>query len=91
MNANSRYAINRLVTLRGSDGKIRNTIIPNFPAQLLFNYTYYKWNQIDRIDLVSYDFYGNEQSWWMIGEANPEILDWTTIPIGTVIRIPSVK
>ncbi len=91
MNSDSRYATNGTVNLRGSDGRVRTTILPKNPSQLLFNYSYYKWTQDDRVDLVAYDFLGRENAWWMLGEANPEILDWTTVPVGTIIRLPSVK
>lgn len=91
MRADSRYADHQIVPLRGKDGRVRNTILAKEPELLTFDYSLYSWRQDDRVDLVAFDFYGVEESWWLIGEANPEILDWNSVPIGTIIRIPSVQ
>lgn len=53
-------------------------------------FTYYQTTADDTIDMLAYSFIGKGQYWWMIANANPEILDWNELVPGTVIRIPYV-
>lgn len=43
----------------------------------------------DRLDLVSYSYYGTSNYWWVIAIAN-EILDPFDVPVGTNLRIPPI-
>lgn len=56
----------------------------------LVSYYQHTYNQGERLDLLSYKYYNTPSFWWAIAEFNPEILDFTNIPAGTVIRIPRV-
>lgn len=42
----------------------------------------------DRIDLISYQYYGDPQLWWVIMDANPQYLTPWDIPPGAVLNIP---
>tara|TARA_R100000541_G_scaffold16323_1_gene25985 strand:- start:1141 stop:1461 length:321 start_codon:yes stop_codon:yes gene_type:complete len=44
----------------------------------------------DRLDLLAYDYYGDETLWWIISRANPDITrrDSFFIKLGVQIRIP---
>lgn len=43
----------------------------------------------NRIDLIALKYYNSASLWWVIAEANTDILfDSQTIPQGTVLRIP---
>lgn len=44
----------------------------------------------DRLDLLAYDYYGDESLWWIISRANPETTrrDSFFIKSGVQIRIP---
>ena len=42
----------------------------------------------NRLDLVSYQMYGTPLYWWVIAEASG-IKDPMTVPVGTVLRVPS--
>ena len=44
----------------------------------------------DRLDLLAYDYYGDETLWWVISRANPETTrrDSFFIKSGVQIRIP---
>lgn len=44
----------------------------------------------ERLDQLSERYFKNPQMWWAIPEVNPEILDFTNIAPGTIIRIPNV-
>jgi hypothetical protein len=86
----SRYNRNSVVALARPDGSVRTTILHNPPTPATAAVTYYTWGEADRTDLVAYAFLGDERSWWLIADVNPEIADWTWIAPGTVIRIPHV-
>lgn len=86
---NSRYqtATTQIVTdSRGTHQSVNTA----GPVDVVFAFTYYQWTEYDTIDGVAYVSYGDGKLWWQIGQANPEILDWTRVAPGTVIRIPSV-
>ena len=44
----------------------------------------------DRLDLLAYDYYGDETLWWIIRRANPDVTkrDSFFIKTGVQIRIP---
>ena len=44
----------------------------------------------DRLDLLAYDYYGDEELWWVISRANPDVTrrDSFFIKSGVQIRIP---
>lgn len=85
----SRYQRNLLGTVLSDTGIPRQAILHRFPQAQTLQVVSHLWTLYDRIDLLAYRYFNNETFWWMIAEANPRILDWTNIPIGSVIRIPS--
>ena len=44
----------------------------------------------NRLDIISFEQYGNVKFWWAIAIANNIIDAFTEIPIGTVLRIPAI-
>ena len=64
------------------------TDYPKFP--LRETDIYYVTQQGDRLDLLAYDYYGDERLWWVISSANPDITrrDSFFIKSGVQIRIP---
>ena len=48
----------------------------------------YQLRQRDDIDLLSYRFFGSEQLWWRILDANPLVHPFDLEP-GTVLEIPN--
>ena len=72
------------------DGRLGSTRATAFrsPVTQEKEVQYWFWRQEDRIDIVATRFYGDPEQWWRIMDANPEIFDPLTIPIGTKIRIP---
>ena len=72
-----------------------------FPSARRFRYTEYRVTEGDRVDTIANDFYGDARLWWIIANANPEILDWFNMDVpahegvpftgmtpGYVLRIP---
>lgn len=86
---NSRYANSTLVTDTKPDGTNIIVITPSDAVSYTFTYTFYTVNGSDRIDTISNAFYGDPTLWWKIGDANPEIMKWDSVPPGTIIRIPN--
>lgn len=53
-------------------------------------YLEYTWKAGDRLESLAMKFYRDPEYWWIIAEANPEVIDIQNIPAGTTLRIPSV-
>lgn len=86
---NSRYVGAVIETAVGPKDDTRQVMQVRFPKSRRVMYTYYRVVGGDRIDTIAHDFYGNGQLWWMIADANPEIMDWLDLPPGEVIRVPN--
>ncbi len=90
INTNSRYANNRIVAVEDTKGKTRPTIVIPPPDEQRIHYSTYVWQDGDQIEYLSWSAYGDEQAWWVIADANPEIMFWNDLPRGTKVRVPSV-
>lgn len=55
-----------------------------------FSFTLHQITDDDRIDTLADRYLQSVDSWWMICDANPEVLDWINLPPGLIIRIPFV-
>ena len=86
--ANSRYAGNVITPVTDANGVTRQTILPTEPADKAYQVRFYTWRMSDRLDTVAYRTYGDERLWWLIADANPEVTNLFSIPVGTVVRIP---
>ena len=66
----------------------RSTRYPEIPKDV--NDTYAITTDGDRLDLLSQQFYGDVNLWWIIASGNPDIIPQNSlfIPGGTEIRIP---
>lgn len=60
------------------------------PVDRSFAFTFYQTEYGDTPDMLGYRFFGRGQLWWLLADANPEIMDWHALPVGTILRIPSV-
>lgn len=88
VSADSRYAGNVITPVTDAAGVTRPTILPRTPSDKVYRIIYYTWRMSDRPDTVAYRFFGNERYWWLIADVNPEIINWFSVPAGTVVRIP---
>lgn len=84
----SRYTTAAIQTVEAPDGTRQEMRVP-FPRSRLITFTFYQTRQNDRVDTLAFFYFGDPTLWWMLANANPEILDWTDIPVGTVLRIPN--
>lgn len=51
-------------------------------------YRLYKWKAGDRLDVISSMFFDTPGEWWRIIDANPEVVDPSSIKPGQSLRIP---
>lgn len=75
-------------TQKLDDGRVvyKTKIYPNIP--LKDSDIYVVSQQGDRLDTISYQYYGDQSLWWIIATAN-NIHDATiSIDDGTILRIP---
>lgn len=89
ISSNSRYVNSNLATVKKPDGNNAIVLVPSDATSYTFSYTYHTTNGAERIDSIAFAYYADPTKWWKIGDANPEILDWSNVPIGTTIRIPN--
>lgn len=97
ISTNSRYIDSVLVTQpKLSGNQTSNTqppnilvITPSQPVNYTFNFVFYVVHGADRIDTLAYDFYGDPTKWWVIADANPEVMNWFNLSEGMIIRIPN--
>ena len=83
----SRYAQSALVAFNYENQDIA-VIVAGQQQNFTFNFTNYQVVVGDRLDKLAYQFYLDPTKWWQIADANPEILDWSTLTEGMIIRIP---
>ena len=85
----SRYSTAKLTT-KEVNGKSTIYIVPPQQVVTVFKYTYYVVTFADRIDTIASNFLGNPTLWYKIAQVNPQIMNWSNLQPGTVIRIPLV-
>lgn len=88
ISATSRYAQSSVVSIT-VNGQSRQTIVSSEQIPFVIQFIFHQVTSNERIDNIAYQYYGDATRWWVIADANPEILDWSTITQGTLIRIPS--
>ncbi|MFI9271867.1 hypothetical protein ACIGXM_14270 [Kitasatospora sp. NPDC052896] len=85
----SRYQGNQLATFTDRDGNPQLGIVHQAPTPQRLVVQDYLWKDSDRVDTVAYRYYQVEDAWWLIGLANPAVLDWTRPAAGTPVMVPS--
>lgn len=90
ISSRSRYANSKIVT-QTINGKDVQYITPSAPVKYTFNYNYYIISGSDRIDNIANAYFSDPAQWHLIGDANPQIMEWFDPDPGTVIRIPKVS
>jgi hypothetical protein len=85
----SRYADNTVVSIVDNSGVSRPTILIAAPLERKVSFSSYIWKIGDQIEYLAYSAYGDETSWWIIADANPEILFWDNLAPGVTVRVPN--
>lgn len=91
ISANSRYASSTVVADTNLDGDDVVVILFSQPSDKNLQFTFYQITAFDFIDTIATRFYGDPRLWWVIANANPEIVNWATLTAGQFIRLPTVS
>lgn len=89
ISADSRYVTASITTGKGRGGDTRQEMRVAFPRSRVITYTFYRVLDQDRIDTIAHKYYGRGDLWWIIADANPEIMDWMDLEPGMIIRVPN--
>lgn len=85
----SRYQNSPVVTVvKGSQDV--SVIVPSEQVPFSFNYISHMVAQGDRIDNISFQYYGDPTLWWRVADANPEVMYYDSLVTGSILRIPVV-
>jgi nucleoid-associated protein YgaU len=85
---NSRYTDSPLAVIT-TGGQDRTVIVATPQRNWTFSFASHQVSGNERLDTMAQRFYGDPSLWWQIADANPEIMDWTTLAAGQVLRIPA--
>lgn len=80
----SRYAASKVVSI----GNV-STILPDTLKQERTGFRWYTVKEHDRIDLIAAKAYQDPRLMHRIQRANPEILFWDSLKVGTRLRVPN--
>lgn len=86
----SRYQRNLTALTNDRGGHAQQYIVHRQPQAMVVQVQDYLWQEGDRVDTLAASYYGSETAWWMIAEANPQVLNWSSVPVGTPVRVPRV-
>ena len=88
----SRY-VNSPVTVLTVRGVDRQVITGTAQKAYTFNYQSYQIVGGDTLESIAYAFYEDPSSWWIICDANPEVMNWQDMTplIGSIIRVPNTS
>lgn len=86
---NSRYVTEKVARVVDPDNVSRQVILQRPVRTKSFDFTYHQWAEGDRPDILAQSYFDDERLWYVIAEANLEILLWNDLPVGTLIRIPN--
>lgn len=87
--ADSRYANNSLSVVNTPRGAQQVVDVP-IPEDTSYAFSYYTVEEGVTPDWLGHTETGDGSKWWLVANANPEIIDWYDLKVGTVIRIPLV-
>lgn len=88
ISSNSRYANSTVVTM-DVGGSSRQVIVPGKQQAYTFPYVSHTLTGAERADTLAQTYYGDATKWWMIADGNPEIIDWSSVAPGTILRVPN--
>lgn len=85
--SNSRYVDNIVITLDVNNSS-RNVIAMSEPAVTTFDYIEHTYSGDETIENLAYLYLGDPRLWWQIADANPEVIDWSSLVPGATLRVP---
>lgn len=88
ISANSRYVTDIVSRVQGANGNWNLAVYHAQVGTKTLQFTYYSMRQGDTLTRLASVQYADDTLWWVIADANPEVLYWDNLPIGTTIRVP---
>lgn len=88
ISSRSRYVSSKVCRVQDSTGNWNLAICRSVPTDKKVNYRWHTMRQTDDLCKIAYAVYNDSLLWWVIADANPEVLYWDQVPMGTLIRIP---
>lgn len=89
--ANSRYANAQVISAQNIDKKDVQVIVFAQPSDTTITYVLHQVTGTDTIDGLSQRYYSDPTLWWQIANANPEIMNWSVLVTGSLLRIPTIN
>lgn len=87
MTAPSRYD-NGVTIISAETGGVPVIGVLRSPAASAQRFLHYQTGPNDRLDNLAYRFYQDPTLWWVIADANPELLYPDPLVPGSILRIP---
>lgn len=87
--AGSRYANQPVLTVPIDAAGHTNQAVFRLSPQRPATFQYYRVQIGERLDTIAYKVLGRPDLWWVIADANPEIVYPDNLVTGSIIRIPS--
>jgi hypothetical protein len=72
-------------------GQAAQVIVPGVQQPQQVTYQSVQVTSSDTIDQLAQRYYHDPTLWWVIADANPEILLWYPMPVGATIRVPTTS
>lgn len=91
ISATSRYAQSTVVPAQNLDGTDILAIVFTPPTDTTITFTYHQVTGNDYVDVLANRYYGDPTLWWVIANANPEVTNWTSLIVGSLLRIPNLQ
>ena len=88
-NHTSRYQIYRQIVDNNNDTYVETSNQTPVDMSQYDKYHEVTHREVNRLDMISNMYYGDPQFWWAIAMAN-NIIDPFVIPLGSVLRVPSL-
>lgn len=89
--ADSRYARGTPQFLADSSGQRRKVVPPPSYYPMRFASRQHVVREGDRLERLSFQYYGDPDRWWVIAAANSEVFYPEDLTPGSVIRIPDAS
>jgi hypothetical protein len=85
----SRYQGQTPVVIPSSGTAPSSTAVFRLNSGLPTSFQYYQVQMWERFDTIAFRVLGRSELWWMIADANPEVIYPDQLAAGMIIRIPT--
>lgn len=86
----SRYRSLLRLTTTGNQTYIETNYLSSIPTSSQDKFHFVEPGEVNRLDLIAYNYYQLPQLWWVIAMAN-SITNPLSVPVATQLRIPATS